>query len=227
MHNLPFLRLAILSVAFGLWGAVGIASPSRLCDDAARIASAQTNVPLSILRAITLAETGHATGDTAAFGPWPWAVQADNRGHWFPDQSSAIAYTKSLVAQGKSNIDVGCFQLNLRWHSVAFQSVEDMFSPENNALYAATFLDRLHQQTGDWRAAVGRYHSRDDDRAEAYLQRLETLFDQHLASVAPLPSQPTRQARPVYSPEKFGLVSARGPLIQTPRQLRPLIGGSP
>jgi hypothetical protein len=102
-----------------------------------------------------------------------------------------------------------------------------MFSPKNNALYAATFLQDLHQQTGDWRAAVGRYHSRDGDRAEAYLQRLETLFDRHIAHPAFAMPQPEVRAKTPLPPQRFGLISARGPLIQSPRHVRPLIGGSP
>jgi hypothetical protein len=221
------LRSALFPVIFGLFGGVATASPSRLCDDAARTAAAQTDVPLAILRAITLAETGHTARDTAAFGPWPWAVQADSRGHWFADQASAIAYTKSLMALGKTNIDIGCYQLNLHWHSAEFKSIEEMFSPENNALYAATFLDRLYRETGDWRMAVGRYHSRDGDRAEAYLQRLEQLFDRNLAGRRGLPASGVSQPGPTHVAEKFGLVAARGPLIEPNRRASPLIGGMP
>lgn len=227
MHNLLQRHLAFLALCLALWAQAASASPSRLCDDAARIASEQTGVPLSILRAITLAETGHTSAGTAGFVAWPWAVQADMRGHWFPDQQSAIAYANTLVGQGKSNIDIGCFQLNMHWHATAFQSVDDMFSPENNALYAATFLERLYQQTGDWRAAVGRYHSRDASRAESYVQRLETLFEQHLARPATAAPAPQAQAKPAAVSQRFGLVLARGPLIQAARNARPLIGGSP
>lgn len=227
MLDLSCLRSIALAVLFGPWGGVVTASPSRLCDEAARLAAAQTNVPLAILQAVTLAETGHMARDTAGFGPWPWAVQADSRGHWFDNQASAITYAKSLVAQGKTNIDIGCFQLNMRWHSDGFHSVEDMFSPAGNALYAAMFLDRLHQETGDWRRAVGRYHSRDGNRAEAYLQRLERLFEQNLAGRAAVPAPPDVPQKPSRVVEKFGLVAARGPLLQTNRLARPLIGGAP
>lgn len=225
MHHWSFLRLAILAFYVG-FGGFAYASPSRLCEDAARHASDKTGVPVSILRAITLAETGHTAADTSRFAAWPWAVQADMRGHWFPDQAAAISYAKSLVAQGKSNIDIGCFQLNIRWHADAFQSVEEMFSPDSNALYAATFLQRLYQETGDWRAAVGRYHSRNPEHSEPYLQRLEKLFARYLGQPTDAPQQ-VAEVQPTRAPQRFGLVSARGPLIQVTGQARPLIGGRP
>jgi hypothetical protein len=227
MRFLFILRLAILALFLGSFGVAAQASASRLCDAAAQDAARQTGVPMAILRAITLAETGHESAETAQFGAWPWALQAEGRGHWFPDQSTAVAYAKALVAQGKSNIDIGCFQLNIRWHSDAFRSLEEMFSPQSNAIYAATFLNQLYRETGDWRAAVGRYHSRNADLAETYLTRLETLFEHHLARPAAATPPDVARAPAVRQPQRFGLISARGPLIQVAGQARPLIGGAP
>lgn len=228
------LRLTVLALIHGFCGVQAIASPAALCEDAAQFAANQTGVPLSILRAVTLAETGHTQANGAEFDAWPWAVMANLKGHWFPDQNTAIAFAEEQVAQGKSNVDIGCFQLNVRWHATAFQNLTDMFSPQKNALYAANFLQDLYTETGDWRAAVGRYHSRDDTRAEAYVQRLETIFDKHLGAPAPVIDAPETVAFTPPSPartpqvyERFGLVSARGSLLQTPSRVRPLIGDAP
>jgi len=230
------LRRTLLALLCVLWAGRAITQPAILCEEAAQFAARKTGVPLSILQAVSLAETGHTRPDTSGFVAWPWAVMADMQGQWFPDQASAITFVKGLIEQGKSNIDIGCFQLNIRWHAQAFPNLEAMFSPQNNALYAATFLQNLYQETGDWRAAVGRYHSRDATRAEAYVRRLEVIFDQNRAHTGPAYNAPdTRfdtaqkvpQTRVATVYEKFGLVSARGPLLQTPTHIRPLIGGAP
>lgn len=232
------LRRTILTIAHVWAGTQAIASPAALCEEAAQFAAQQTGVPLSILRAVTLAETGHTQANGAGFDAWPWAVMADLKGHWFPDQNAAITFAEEQVAQGKSNVDIGCFQLNVRWHATAFQDMADMFSPQNNALYAANFLQNLYAETGDWRAAVGRYHSRNDARAEAYVRRLETIFDTHLGDTSTAFDAPERVA---YAPraqkraqtrtpqvyERFGLVSARGSLLQTPSRVSPLVGDAP
>jgi hypothetical protein len=200
-------------------------SQSQLCDAAAQYAAAQTGVPVSILRAVTLAETGRSAKATAPLAPWPWAVHAEGQGHWFPDERSALFYIERKVLEGARNIDIGCFQLNFRWHSGGFHGLDGMIAPTNNALYAARFLKTLFGETGDWRTAVGRYHSRREGQAEKYVERLEMLYSQHIANSAQVPTVP-RTAAPV-PPErkKYGLVLARSPLLQAPKVPRPLIGG--
>ena len=37
-------------------------------------------------------------------------------------------------------LDVGCMQVNLKWHKHNFKKVNDMISPEPNVSYAASFL---------------------------------------------------------------------------------------
>lgn len=203
----------------------GRAAQTQICDAAAQYAAQETGVPLSILRAVTLAETGHTSGADRRFAAWPWAIQSGNRGDWFADQHAALAHVQNLMAQGTRNIDIGCFQLNLHWHGEAFQSLEEMISPQQNAIYAARFLQDLYQESGDWRIAVGRYHSRDDARAQAYVARLKTLFNTHLAA-APIDARVAAgetRARPQV-PQRFGLQMARGPLIGMRTARGPLIG---
>ncbi|QCO55693.1 lytic transglycosylase domain-containing protein [Pseudorhodobacter turbinis] len=209
--------------AHGAFVGRGVASPSMLCESAAQYAATETGVPLSILRAVTLAETGRTNQQEDRFAAWPWAVQSGNKGNWFADAPSAISYVNGLMAQGTRNIDVGCFQLNFRWHGQAFPNIETMFSPRDNALYAAQFLQRLYAETGDWRQAVGHYHSRSEPRAQAYVSRLKTLYEAHLAAAPPVRQPQVRKVAPV--PSRYGLVGARGPLINLRRKGRPMIGG--
>jgi hypothetical protein len=199
------------------------AMPAGVCDQAARDAAARTGVPLSILRAVSLAETGHTEPQSRQFSSWPWAIQSQNQGNWFADPQTALSYVRELLGQGVRNIDIGCFQLNYHWHGHGFQSLEDMILPQNNALYAAQFLQDLYTETGDWRVAVGQYHSRDDARAEVYLQRLEKVYASHGGAVAaPVEARAERPERSL--PTRFSLVAAPGPIISARTSARPLIG---
>jgi hypothetical protein len=230
MHKWHFFCRMILALCLGLFSALAQASQASLCEDSAQFASKDTGVPLSVLRAVALAETGQTKFDKNDYSAWPWTVQSGQKGHWFPDKSTAIQFVQSLMAAQTTNIDIGCFQINIRWHGQAFQNLEDMFSPRSNALYAAKFLQELYSETGDWRTAVGRYHSRDGDRAEAYVQRLERLFNTHLAGRATsAPSAPVaeRTSAPRQAAQRFSLTSARGPIIMRSSGARPLIGGRP
>ncbi len=164
-----------------LVGVVGIvagqaaraADPSDLCRAASARASDIAGVPEDVLLAISLTETGRDTGNGLA--PWPWAINAGGEGHWFPDRESAVRFAEELRAAGRTNFDVGCFQLNLRWHGGAFDSIDAMFDPETNARYAAQFLSDLAREGGGWSVAAGAYHSRTPELAERYRNRFEEI----------------------------------------------------
>ncbi len=140
--------------------------PAALCEEATHRASAEAGVPVAILQAIALAETGRR--DDGRARPWPWALNFGGPGAWFEDRAAALAALRAALGQGRRNIDVGCFQINHRWHAEGFASLEEMIDPLANARYAARFLRTLHAETGSWLAAAGAYHSRTPVHAARY-----------------------------------------------------------
>ncbi len=182
------LVLAIVALAAPVRGA----EPPGACEDAARIAAAEQGVPADLLLAIALAESGRMLGD--ALRPWPWAVNEGGKGTWFATRAEAEAHVEQALDAGVRNIDLGCFQINHRWHGARFPSMAAMFDPLGNARYAARFLVELYRETGDWSAAVGAYHSRTPDLAARYLGRVETLR-RTVAGAPPLTgTEPSRSA---------------------------------
>jgi hypothetical protein len=179
-----------------------------LCDQAAIGAARQHGVPLDVLRAITRTETGRASG--GALQPWPWTVNMEGRGVWFASRAAAQIYVEAQVAGGARSFDVGCFQLNHRWHGANFGSIGEMFEPDRNASYAAAFLKRLHAELGDWTAAAGAYHSRTPDLARRYTVRFERIRSGLTGTMAP-PATPTRVAGP--GPLIAGSRSGLGSLV--------------
>lgn len=144
--------------------------PSALCVDAARAAAQATGVPERVLLAVTLVETGRDAH------PWPWTVNVGGEGHWFDSAHEAEAHAQSMLDQGLTNVDLGCFQLNLRWHSRGFASLADMLDPATNATYAAGFLAENLARTGDWAAAAAAYHSQTPEHAERYRAKFEAAY---------------------------------------------------
>ncbi|GEM_PF-459693 len=145
--------------------------PAAICDRAAAEAARRTGVPMSVLKAISLTETGRKRAGT--FRPWPWTVNMEGKGLWFDSAEAALAYADKEHGRGARSFDVGCFQINYKWHGKAFASIEEMFDPARNALYAARFLNQLHAETGSWGAAAGAYHSRTPEFAQRYQARFE------------------------------------------------------
>ncbi|CAM3253553.1 hypothetical protein SAMN04488021_12258 [Paracoccus aminovorans] len=161
-------------VLLALLAGVARAAPSAdVCEWAAQQAAAEEGVPADIMGALTLTETGRRLDGVTR--PWAWSANAEGEGTWFDDPASAVAFAEDRVAQGRTNIDIGCFQLNYRWHGENFSSVAQMFDPLENARYAARFVRGLYAETGDWRAAAGAFHSRTQIHAQKYLARFDTL----------------------------------------------------
>lgn len=143
---------------------------SDLCLQAAADASKRTGVPYEVLHAIATVETGRQGR------PWPWTVNFGGDGKWFDTAAQAEASVATALDQGATNVDLGCFQLNYRWHAEAFASIADMLDPDQNATYAAEFLAEHFAQTGDWALAAAAYHSGTPEYAEAYLAKFETAY---------------------------------------------------
>ena len=171
------LRAVLFLVAVALDPLAGdariAAAAERMCDVAAQRAADRTGVPVSVLLAITRVETGR-TRD-GVLQPWPWTVNMEGTGRWFASADAALAYAERHHARGARSFDIGCFQINYRWHGAAFESIAQMFDPGRSALYAARFLARLHAETGDWHAAAGAYHSRTPKYARRYRARFERI----------------------------------------------------
>lgn len=161
-----FLRASIC-IAASEPGTAGV------CDKAAVRAARDSGVPIDVLRAITRTETGRNTG--RQLSPWPWTVNMEGKGFWFDTRAEALVYARAEHARGARSFDVGCFQINYRWHGEAFASIEEMFDPAANAAYAARFLTSLHAETGDWSRAAGAYHSRTRKYARKYRARFDRI----------------------------------------------------
>lgn len=182
------LRVIMLGFAVLLSGAVAArADESDLCLSAAAQAARESGVPYPVLLAITQTETGRRRAGVTK--PWPWPINIEGAGHWFDTRSEAENFAQNALADGRRSFDVGCFQINYRWHGMHFASLSQMFDPLTNARYAAKFLGQMYAETGDWSRAAGAYHSRTPE----FAQRYRVTFDRHYAAAGqtPAPTTPT------------------------------------
>lgn len=141
------------------------------CNALAAQAGAEEGLPEGLLPAIALVESGHTDAE-GNHAPWPWTTNEGGKSHFFDTKDEAVAYLENAVASGVTNIDVGCMQLNWKWHAQAFTSPEQMFDPVANTRYAARFLRELQSRLGSWEVATAAYHSTDPTRGQQYLQKV-------------------------------------------------------
>jgi len=155
-------------------------------------------MPQALLHAISLVETGRR-GPDGRHTAWPWTINSHGKGYRFATKEDAIWAVRRLVADGARSIDVGCMQVNLRYHPRAFTSLEEAFDPAANMAYAASFLNRLKDRHGDWRAASARYHSYNPELREKYAKRVDTTLARErklLAVAAPAIGTSSPEADP-------------------------------
>ncbi|MEM1421994.1 MAG: lytic transglycosylase domain-containing protein [Pseudomonadota bacterium] len=185
MRAAPLSALIVAAPLLGFAGGANALSNgayAAMCERATVAASRTIGAPLDLLRAVSLVESRRSVAGEAR--PWPWTVNTRGQSFWFDTRSEAERFVRNEVRDGNRSMDIGCFQVNTRWHGEAFTSAEAMFDPMANARYAAEFLSALKSETGDWDSAVGLYHSRTPHLRDAYAERVETM----LARLDPLPA---------------------------------------
>ena len=154
-------KLATLLVAaactFSLPAAAAGTVASNLCERQMARAAQKHGVPLGVLYAVGLTETGR--GDSLR----PYALNIEGKASYDDDKVTALRRFAGARAAGIKLIDVGCMQINHHFHAKQFGSVEQMFEPEANVEYAARFLKELKAREGNWTMAVARYHAGPDN----------------------------------------------------------------
>lgn len=146
--------------------------PTTQMDCIAAILAAQSRhqIPNNLLLAIGVQEAGRQVD--GAITIWPWTGNYHGNGAFFRSKVALENWVRGKQAQGISSIDVGCMQVNQKWHAQEFASLEQATDPMANADYAARFLRKLYRETGDWWEAAGRYHSSSPKFKEIYLTKL-------------------------------------------------------
>lgn len=139
-------------VLLGLW-LVAAPAAAGVCERYMAAAAARHDVPLGILYAIGLTETGRRNSLR------PWALNIHGRAVFAASRREAYRIFRQARARGRRLIDLGCMQINWHYHGRNFASAWEMLDPARNVDYAARFLRRLYEREGSWTLAAARYHA--------------------------------------------------------------------
>ena len=142
MRNSCFMSSLIILVMF-YFGSVK--RSNSMCFDAANKIEKNLNLPKGILSAIAYTESGRTMPNGIKLA-WPWTVNYSGKGYFFPNKTKAKEFVKSKIDKGARNIDIGCMQVNLRYHPNAFPDLETAFDPLNNVKWAGTWLKELNKK---------------------------------------------------------------------------------
>ncbi len=136
------------------------------CYAWAAVAEQTYGMPKGLMTAIVTQESGgHA-----------YVLNVDGKPFKYGSAAEA-AYAIQDKARTAYEIDVGCGQLNIRWHGVKFKTLGALLDPRVNMSYAAWHLSVLYKQTGSWAKAAGHYHSFNSSKNRPYVCSLKRLVE--------------------------------------------------
>jgi tetratricopeptide (TPR) repeat protein len=172
----PVAAAAVLGAcALVTFGSAAQPSESMDCVRFVQIYERSQRIPQGLLTAISYTESGREVNGQRI--PWPWTINVGGDGRYFETKEQAVAAVRKLLDEGQRSIDVGCMQINLRYHPNAFRDIEQAFDPSANVAYGAQYLKSLHGIQGSWPKAVERYHSSDDGRRTEYREKVMAFWN--------------------------------------------------
>lgn len=157
MRKIALRGLLLLAAASSDAGAAAAEAPANICEREMVAAAAAEQVPLGVLYAVGLTETGRKGS------LHPYALNIEGKSVFAASERDALKAFDRARRQGRTLIDLGCMQINHHYHGAEFASVSAMLEPRQNVRYAARFLKQLRAREGNWTMAVARYHAGPDN----------------------------------------------------------------
>lgn len=145
--------LSALAVSAAICSAASPAAATNVCEREMAGASAKHGVPLGVLYAVGLTESGNR-GSLQ-----PYAMNIGGKAYFGANAADVLGRLALAQRNGIKLVDLGCMQINHHYHRAKFSSLEGMIDPRQNVEYATLFLKELKAREGSWTLAVARYHA--------------------------------------------------------------------
>ena len=146
----------------------------KLCENTIESIELQTDIPKGLLLSIGKAEAIRKINNK--FIIWPWTINHAGKSLFFDNKEQMKNYVFKNLKRKDFNIDVGCMQINIKWHKNNFKKISDMFEVNPNISYAASFLKQLKNKHGSWDKAIKHYHSSDPKKNNPYLIKVKSFW---------------------------------------------------
>ena len=146
----------------------------NLCEKIIKNIELQTDIPKGLLLGIGKAEAIRKLNNKYII--WPWTINHAGKSLFFDTKKQMTNYVFKNLQKNDLNIDVGCMQINIKWHKNNFKKISDMFEIDPNISYAASFLKQLKNRHGSWDEAIKYYHSSDPKKNNPYLIKVKSFW---------------------------------------------------
>jgi len=174
-NKICIIKLFFILIIFSPINVFASVKTNLVCEKIIKNIESLTGIPEGLLLGIGKTEAGRII-DKKELRVWPWTVNHAGKSLFFDNKKQMKNYVLKHLTKGDNNLDVGCMQVNLKWHKHNFKQVNDMISPEPNISYAASFLVQLKNKYGNWNEAIKNYHSSDPDKNKPYLDKVLSFW---------------------------------------------------
>lgn len=123
---------------------------------------ARRNIPRGLLMAIAMTESGNNGA------PSPYAMNIAGRSYFASSGQEMANVISANWQRGVTSIDVGCMQINLKYHGMKFARLTDLLNSPTNVEYGAGYLIALATEAGSWKDAVMSYHNKKNPTRRAW-----------------------------------------------------------
>ncbi len=189
-------RLLAIASALGTTALTPVAEARRAAASVTPIprgyawVAKQHGIPAAVLFCVACQESVMRFGERSL--PHPWTLCVRGEGVRLESYRQAVAALQGVLARGVTNVDCGAMQVNWHWHQARLITPQRALDPYPNLHIGAELLRQHHADTGDWFAAVGRYHNPSDKvRAQRYatgvFARIERMAAAATIGARPLP----------------------------------------
>ncbi len=121
-------------------------------------AAAEYGLPAKVVYAVALTESGLRLQSGRA-RPWPWTLNIEGRGHYYPTRKAAYQALKVYLDRGGRRADVGLMQIHWRAHHRLLRDPWAALDPMFNLRVGAYLLRERWQAAGNLWQAIGHYHA--------------------------------------------------------------------
>ena len=146
-------------------------SVNNVCEKNISEIERQIDIPKGLLTAIGLTESGRYINKSKPI-IWPWTINIKTKSLFFDNKKQMLKFLNSQVKEGNFDFDVGCMQVNLKWHGKYFKKISDSIDPKTNISYATSFLYKLKSDHKSWTEAIKRYHSSNPNKNVKYHKKV-------------------------------------------------------
>jgi len=153
-----------------------------------QLVASEYGLPPALLYAVALTESGQSSLSHGEFRPWPWALNIDGKGQYFPSRQSAWQALQTALAETDASVDIGLMQVSWRYHKSALGSSWQALDPYHNLRVAAALLRDCLIEHRTWIESAGCYHAPNNPaRANRYGRRVQERWTQVLDAPEEVP----------------------------------------